>query len=142
MKTPSRSRNSRRKKHRKPRKAPVRIFRVTASSYSYNEKTSQLSEIEMYFSLAKRAATLFDIKRIRTKLSKKVCRHYRSWVLRHLNVRVGTVHVNFEPEFRARKQVEQAYASVDRFVLRRVRGKWEAQQLESGKMQFPTKRRR
>jgi len=123
------------------RRRPARIFRVTASSFHSDEETGQLLEYEMYFSTTKPARTLADIRRIRTKLTEKVRTHYRAWLLRHMGVRVGKVNVNFEPEYRAPKQVEQQYALVKRFVLRRIDRKWQARELQSGKMRFTTKRR-
>jgi len=124
------------------KRGPVRIFKVTASSFHYDEEKQQLCEYEMYFTIARRAGTVTDIKRIRTALDKKVRPHYRSWLLRHVDVRVETIHVNFEPEYRARRQVEEQYATVDRIVLRRVNKRWQGEKLQSGKMRFLTKRRR
>lgn len=114
---------------------------MTISSFHYDEKKNQLSEYEMYFTIARRARTVEDIKRVRTTLTKKGRPHYKAWLLRHLNVRLANVHVNFEPEYRARRQVEQRYASVERLVLRRVNKKWQAEVLQSGKMRVVTKRR-
>jgi len=135
-------------KARKPRRAlrrskgkPVRIFRMTISAYDYDEQTKQLIEHEMYFIAAKRARTVNDVKRIRAILAEKGRRHYRAWLLRHLNVSVKTIHVNFEPEYRAKRQVEQKFASVDRFALRRVDQRWQAEELPPGKMRLISKRR-
>ena len=120
---------------------PVRTFRPTVSSYYYDESRRELLEYEMYFNIARRARDVEDIVRIRAELEEKARRHFRNWLLRHLKVHLDhKVDVKFEPEQRARRQVEQARASVRRFVMLRVDQRWEATELPSGTMQFRKRR--
>jgi len=115
----------------------VRVFRMTLSSFDYDELRRQLLEYEMYVKIARRARTRVDIERVRTELEEKGRRHFRYWLLKHLNVRLERrVQVNFEKEQRAKRQVEQARASVDRLLMRRVDKRWEAQELPPGTMRF------
>ena len=87
---------------------PVRTFRPTVSSYYYDESRRELLEYEMYFNIARRARDVEDIVRIRAELEEKARRHFRNWLLRHLKVHLDhKVDVKFEPEQRARRQVEQ-----------------------------------
>src|SRR5208282_5748179 len=88
------------------KRGPVRIFRMTVSSYHYDEEKKELAEHEAYFTISRRARTVADIKRIRAILTEKGRQHYRAWLLKHLNAHVRRIHINFEPEYRASKQVE------------------------------------
>lgn len=132
---------SRRRRRGKP---PVRMFRMTVSSYYYDKPSRQLAEYEFYFKIARRARTRADIRRIRTALEEKGRRHYRSWLLRHLKIRLDRElpPPKFEREERARRQVEQPYASVRRLVMRKINRRWEPQELPSGTMRFARRRRR
>jgi len=132
-----------RRRRRRPPKAPVRIFRMTASSFQYDERKGQLFEHEMHFRIARRARTVPDVKRIRRQLEEKGRRHFHYWLLKHLKVRLDReVRVNFEHEERAKVQVPQAYASVRRFLMRRVKGRWTSKELPSGTMNYVRRRRR
>ena len=125
----------------KPSKGTVRTFRMTTSSYYYDESRRELLEYENYFKMDRRARDVAQIVRIRTALEQKGRRHFRSWLLRHLKVHLDhKVDSKFEWEYRAKRQVEQSIASVQRFVLFRVDRRWEATELPSGTMRF-TKRR-
>jgi hypothetical protein len=116
---------------------------MTVSSFHYDERMHQPLEYEMYFKLNRRARRALDIKRIRVMLEEKGRRHFRYWLLKHQNARLERpVQVNFEKEQRAKKQVEQARASVRRLLMRRVNRRWEAQELPSGKMRFAEWRRK
>ena len=129
-------------KRKRRRKASVCTFKPTVSSFFYDQPSRQLVEYEFYMKIARRARTRADIKSIRAILEEKARRHFRSWLLRHLNVRLDRpVHVSFEREQREKRQVEQAYASVQRLVLRRVDKRWEAQDLPSGRMRFAKRRK-
>jgi hypothetical protein len=100
-------------------------------------------EIEAYFKISRRARTRADIRRIRKQLEEKGRRHFHYWLLKHLNVQLERpVHVSFEKELRAKRQVEQAHASVRRLVMRRVNKRWEAQELPSGRMRFAKRQRK
>jgi len=122
---------------RKRRKAPVRIFRMTVSSFHYDERRHQAVEYEMYFNINRRARTGADVKRILTVLEEKGRRHFRYWLLKHLNVHLERrVQINFEKEQRAKRQAEQPRASVQRLLMRRVDKRWEAQELSQGTMRF------
>ena len=117
--------------------SPVRTLKMTVSSFLSDKRAHQLLEYEMYFEINRIARTVEEVQAIRTALEGKGRRHFRSWLLRHLNVRLeGRVYVNFEREQRAERQVEQTYASVRRFVMRRVNKRWEAEELQSGRMRF------
>ena len=128
------------------RRAPVLTFRMTISSYYYNESRRELLEYEMYFNINRRAKDLEDIVRTRSELEKKGRRHYRNWLLTNLKVYLDhKVDAKFEREYRAISQVEQSRASVRRFVMVRVERRWEATELPSGTMRFtkrPTKHRK
>ena len=139
----SRRRFTKARKRRQRRKAPVRFFRMTVSSFSYHEQKRQLFEYEMHLKIARRARTKADVKRIRKQLEKKGRRHFDYWLLKHLKVSLDReVRVNFEHEERAKKQIAQTHASVRRFVMRRVNKRWEAQQLPSGTIGFAKRRRK
>ncbi len=130
-------------KRRRRRKVPFRTFRMTVSSFHYDERGHQALEFEMYFRIARGARTGADIKRIRAALEEKGRRHFRYWLLKHLNARLDRrVQVNFEKEQRAKTQVEQARASVRRLLMRRVNKRWEAQELLLGTMRFMERRRK
>lgn len=128
---------------RRQRRAPVRTFRMTVSSFSYHERKHQLFEYEMHYKITRRARTRADVKRIRKQLEKKGRRHFDYWLLKHLKVSLDReVRVNFEHEERAKKQIAQTHASVRRFVMRRVNKRWEAQELSSGTIGFAKRRRK
>jgi len=130
-----------RRRRRRYRKRPVRAFRMTASSFDYDERKHQPIEIEMYFNINRAAQGKTDIRRIQTRLEEKGRKHFHYWLLKHLNVRLErSVHVNFEKEQRAKRQVQQAYASVRRLMMRRVDRRWVAENLPSGKMRFAKRR--
>jgi hypothetical protein len=97
----------------------------------------------MYFKLNRKTRRRIDIARIRSVLAEKGRRHFHYWLLKHLNVQLDrTVHVNFEKEQRAKRQVEQTCASVRRLIMHRVDRRWVAENLPSGKMRFAKRRRR
>jgi hypothetical protein len=122
-------------------RGPVRTFRMTISSFHYDESRRQLLEYESYFKIDRRARDVAEIARIRTALEQKGRRHFSYWLLKHLNVRLDRrVQVNFEKEQRAKRQVEQARASVHRLLMRRVNKRWEAQELPPGTMRFVKRR--
>lgn len=124
-------------------RAPIRVFRMTVSSFHYDERGHQAVEYEMYFRLNRRARRALDITRIRAMLEEKGRRHFRYWLLKHLKVRLErSVLVNFEKEHRAKRQVEQARATVRRLLIRRVNRRREAQELPSGTMRFAKWRRK
>ena len=125
------------------RKRPIRTFRMTASSFDYDERRHQPVELEMYFKISRGARTTADIRRIRIELEQKGRKHFRYWILKHLNLPLErAVRVNFEKEERGKRQVEQTYASVRRLMMRRVDRRWVAENLPSGKMRFAKRRRR
>jgi hypothetical protein len=131
---------SRGKKNRR-RKAPVRVFKMTASSFDYDKQRHQPVEIEMYYNINRAARRRADITRIRSELERKGRKHFHYWILKHLNVRLErSVHVNFKKEQRAKRQVEQVYASVRRLMMRRIDRRWVAKELPSGKMRFAKRR--
>jgi len=133
-------RKGRRKQYRK---RPVRAFRMTASSFDYDRQRHQPVEMEMYYNIDRAARTRADIRRIRSELEQKGRKHFHYWILKHLNVRLErSVHVNFEKEERAKRQVEQTYASVRRLMMRRIDRRWVAENLPSGKMRFGKRRRK
>jgi hypothetical protein len=116
---------------------------MTLSSFGYDDRRHQAIEYEMYFKINRRARTRADIKRIRTDLELKGRKHFHYWLLRHLKVRLErTIQVNFEKEQRAKRQVEQAYASVRRLLLHRIDRRWVAEELPSGRMRFAEWRRK
>ena len=129
-----------RRRNRRQR-SPVRTFRMTVSSFHYDERRHQPLEFESYFKTNRRARRRADIKRIRSALEQKGRRHFHYWLLKHLNVRLErSVLVNFEKEQRAKRQVEQVYASVRRLMMRRIDRRWVAEELPSGKMRFARRR--
>jgi len=133
---------SRGKKNRR-RKAPVRVFKMTASSFDYDKQRHQPVEIEMYYNINRAARRRANIIRIRNELELKGRKHFHYWILKHLNVRLErSVHVNFEKEQRAKRQVEQTYASVRRLMMRRIDRRWVGENLPSGKMRFASRRRK
>jgi hypothetical protein len=135
------TKNWRRKRPR--HRGPVRIFRATFSSFFYNERIHQPLEFENYVKIARVARSEADIRRIRVRLEEKGRRHFRYWLRKHLNVHLDRrVQVNFEKEQRAERQIEQAYASVRRLMMRRIDRRWVAENLPSGKMSFAKKRRK
>ena len=123
-------------------KGTVRTFRMTTSSYYYDESRRELLEYEMYFKIDRGARDVAQIVRIRTALEQKGCRHFRSWLLRHLKVHLDRkVDAKFEWEYRAKTQVEQPRASVRRFILFRVDRRWEPMLiLPPGTMRFAKRR--
>jgi hypothetical protein len=91
----------------------------------------------MYFNINRAAGTTAEIRRIRNGLEQKGRKHFHYWIHKHLNVRLDrAVHVNFEKEQRAKRQVEQGYASVRRLIMHRIDRRWVAENLPSGKMRF------
>jgi hypothetical protein len=125
------------------RKPAIRRFRMTASSFDYDERRHQPIELEMYLNISRAARTTANIRRVRSELEQKGRKHFRYWILKHLNLRLErAVHVNFEKEQRSERQVEQSYASVRRLMMRRVDRRWVAENLPSGKMRFAKRRRR
>lgn len=128
------------------RLAPVMIFRMTVSSFYYDESRRQLLEYEMYFKINRKAQDAEAVVRIRSELERKGRRHFRDWLARHLKVHLDhKAEARFEWEYRAKTQVEQYRASVRRFVLFRVDRRWEPMQLLEGTMRFakrPMKRRK
>lgn len=130
---------------RRRSKTPVRTFRMTASSFFYDEQRRQLLEYEMYFKINRKARDE-DVVRIRGELERKGRRHFRDWLVRHLRVHLDhKVEAKFEWEYRAKTQVEQYRASVRRYVLFRVDRRWEPMILSPGTMRFvkrPMKRRK
>lgn len=126
-------------------RGPVRTFRMTVSSFYYDEPRRQLLEYEMYFKINRKAQDE-EVARIRSELEKKGRRHFRNWLLRHLKVHLDhKVEAKFEWEYRAKTQVEHYRASVRRFVLFRVDRRWEPMILSPGTMRFaktPMKRRK
>jgi len=122
-------------------KAGIRTFRMTVSSFYYDESRRQLLQYEMYFKINREARDAEDVVRIRGELEKKGRRHFRSWLLRHLKVRLERkVDAKFEWEYRAKTQVEQSRASVRRFLLFRVDRRWEPMILPAGTMRFAKRR--
>jgi hypothetical protein len=119
----------------------VRTFRMTVSSFHYDERRHQPLEFESYFKISRKARRRADITRIRSALEQKGRRHFHYWLLKHLKVRLErSVQVNFEKEQRAKRQVQQVYASVRRLMMRRVDRRWMAEKLPSGKMRFAKRR--
>ena len=121
----------------------MRVFRMTASSFHYDERRHQPLEFEMYFKISRRARTGANIKRVRSVLERKGRRHFHYWLLKYLKVRMEReVRVNFEHEERAKKQIVDAYATVRRLVMRKINRRWEAQELPQGTMRFAKRWRR
>jgi hypothetical protein len=99
--------------------------------------------MEMYLNINRAARTRADIRRIRSELEQKGRKHFHYWFFKHLNIRLERpVHVNFEKEQRAKRQVEQVYASVRRLMMRRIDRRWVAEKLPSGTMRFAKRRRK
>lgn len=116
---------------------------MTVSSFYYDERGHHAVEVEMYFNINRAARGRTDIRRIQDELRLKGRKHFRYWVLKHLNVQLQRpIYDNFEKELRAKEQVEQARASVRRLLMRRVNKRWEAQELPSGTMRFAQWRRK
>ena len=114
---------------------------MTVSSFDYDELKHQPVELEMYFNINRAARTTPEIRRIRSELEQKGRKHFRYWIRKHLNVRFDrAVRVNFEKEQRAKRQVQQAYASVRRLMMHRIDRRWVAENLPSGKMRFAKRR--
>ena len=108
------------KKNRR-RKAPVRVFKMTASSFDYDRKRHRSVELEMYFNINRAARREADIRRIRTELELRGRKHFHYWIRKRLSLQLDRpVHVNFEKEQRAKRQVEQGYASVRRLIMCRI----------------------
>ena len=123
------------------RKAPVRVFKMTASSFDYDKKMHHPVELEMYFNINRAARGEADIRRIRTELELKGRRHFHYWIRKHLKLQLDRpLHVNFEKEQRAKRQVEQGCASVRRLMMCRIDRRWVAENLPSGKMRFAKRR--
>jgi len=130
----------RRKPKKKPKpKRPARLYRMTISTFWYNEDTHQLSEYEAHFKIPRRG----DIRHVRRKLAEKGLGHFKRWLKREDKTwkpeeQYRKIKVAFEKERYARK--EAAYASVRRFVMRRVKRRWVAKELPVGKMRYTKKR--
>jgi len=121
----------------------VRTFRMTVSSFHYDERRHQPLEFESYFKISRKARRRADITRIRSALEQKGRRHFHYWLLKHLKVRLErSVQVNFEKEQRAKRQVEQTRATVLRLQMRRVNRRWVAEKLPSGTMRFAKRQRK
>jgi hypothetical protein len=128
-------------KKRRRRKAPVRVFKMTVSSFEYDRKKHHPVELEMYFNINRAARRKADIRRIHTELELKGRKHFHYWLFKHLNMRLErSVHIDFEKEERAKRQVEQVYASVRRLMMRRIDRRWVAENLPSSKMRFAKRR--
>jgi len=124
---------------RKKPKRPIRLYRVTISTFWYNEETRQLCEFEMHFKIARRG----DIRHVRRKLAERGLGHFKRWLKRvdrtwKPEEQYRKIKVAFEKERYARK--EQAHASVRRFVMRRVKRRWVAKELRAGRMRYARKR--
>jgi hypothetical protein len=125
------------RRKRQRHRGPVLIFRPTLSSFFYDERIHQPLEFEMYLKIARAAESEADIAHIRAQLEEKGRRHFRYWLLKHLNVRLDRrVLVNFEKEQRAKRQVEAPRATVRRLMMRRIDRRWVAENLPSGTMRF------
>ena len=132
----------RRPLRKKPKpKRPARLYRMTVSTFWYNEETHQLSEYEAHFKIARRG----DIRHIRRKLAEKGLSHFKRWLKRvdktwKPEEQYRKIKVAFEKEQYARK--EEAHASVRRLVMRRVKKRWVAKELASGTMRYSKRRRK
>ena len=127
---------------RKPRvarkRAHVRVYRATVATFHYDKPTRQLIEYEMHFKIARRG----KLRTIRARLAKLGLKHLQSWLRRYAKISIpkGKLKVAFEREAHARKQ--QTHASVRRFVMHRVKGRWTSKELPAGTMSYVRRRRK
>jgi len=122
---------------RKP-KPKIRLFKMTISTFWYEKETHQLLEFEIHVKIARRGS----IKTVRRRLAKLGGRHLQNWLRRERKIWIPRrkLRTAFERETYARKQ--EAYATVRRFSMRRVKKKWVAKELPAGRMKYSRKRRK
>jgi len=129
----------RKKSRKKPRpKRPIRLYRMTIATFHYDKPTHELIEFEAHFKIARRGR----IRTIRRRLAKLGARHFQNWLHRDRKIWVQRrkLKIAFEREVHAKKQ--EAYATVRRFSMRRVKKRWVAKELRAGRMRYARKRRR
>lgn len=114
----------------------VMTHRMTVSTFHYDHKEKKLSEYEMYFKIARRG----DPTKIRANLAEKGREHFRKWLNRHDIPLQRDTEVHFELEQAAKRT--QEYASVRRFVIRRINKRWVAEELAPGRMRYGRRRRK
>jgi hypothetical protein len=113
-----------------------RTYRMTISTFQYNEEKKQLIEWESYFKIDRKG----DPRRVRAKLAERGRNHFRRWLSRNGVPPERAIQVNFELEQAAKRQ--QKYASIRRLVLRRINRRWVAEELKPGKMRYSKRPRR
>jgi hypothetical protein len=112
---------------------------MTIATFHYDKPTHQLIEYEMHFKIARRG----DIGRVRRRLAKRGAAHFQRWLhhTREISIPKRKLKIAFEREAHARPPQERA-VSVRRFVMRRVKKRWRAQELPSGTMSYVKRRKR
>ncbi len=119
-------------------KPKIRLYKMSVSTFFYDEETHQLVEYEHHFKIARRGR----IRIIRRRLAKLGGRHLQNWLYKYRKVWIPKrkLRTAFEREQYAKKQ--EPYATVRRFTMRRIRKRWVAKELASGKMRYSRKRRK
>jgi len=119
-------------------KRPVRLYKMTVSTFHYDKPTHQLIEFEAHFKIARRGR----VKTVRGRLARLGGRHLQNWLRRERKIWIPKrkLRTAFERETYAKKQ--EAYAIVRRFSMRRVKKRWIAKELRAGRMRYAKKRRK
>jgi hypothetical protein len=127
-----------RRRRKLRRRKPLRLYRMTIATFWYDSETRQLVEYEMHFKIARRG----KLRTVRARLAKLGVKHLQSWLRRHLKISIpkGKLKIAFERE--AHAKVQQQKASVRRFVMHRVKGRWTSKELPAGTMSYVRRRRR
>jgi hypothetical protein len=111
---------------------------MTIATFWYDKPTHQLIEYEDHFKIARRG----KLRTVRTRLAKLGVKHFQRWLRRYAKISIPKrkLKVAFEREVYAK--VQQQKASVRRFVMHRVKGRWTSKELSPGTMSYVRRRRR
>lgn len=132
------SRKPKRKTIRRKRKPAVRLYRMTIATFHYDKPTHQLIEYEMHFKIARAG----DVRRVRRRLANLGAAYFQRWLHRTHEISIPKRKLKIAFEREARAKVEQDLATVRRFVMRRVKKRWVAQELPSGTMSYVRRKKR
>jgi hypothetical protein len=111
---------------------------MTIATFRSDKPTHQLIENEAHFKIARRG----ELRTVRTRLAKCGAAYFRRWLRTCVKISIpkGKLRIAFEREAHAKKQ--QQKASVRRFVMRRIKGRWASKEFPAGTMSYVRRRRR
>ena len=112
---------------------------MTIATFHYDKPTHQLIEYEMHIKIARRS---IHVRTVRRRLAKLGAAYFQRWLRRYAKISIPKrkLKVAFEREAHAKKQ--KGKASVRRYVMRRVKGRWTSKELAPGTMSYVRRRRK